>query len=225
MKLILCLLVGVFAVTQMSGCSGGGNAQAGTIPPVISNASTPAPVNPDWSFLVGTTWIVPPTDLNAYQLQGAGAPTSGSSPTAPPTVVQLQDQTVYKITGYANGYFWGIISVTLGIGSTGTSPVTACGTVLSPITPEGGLILGITNSQAPFVQNWANGQMVWKSVNGVDQWTMENWKVGTYVHWAHMIQTVPGDLYYSNLPYLGTSVPSVLNAPGCSSAWSPVAPS
>lgn len=221
MRLVLCLLITFGIVTQLGGC-GVGNAE--TPSPVIADATTPAPTNPDWSFLLGTTWIVPPSDLNAYQLQGSGAPTASSQATLPPTIVRIQDQTVYQITGYANGYFWGVISVTLGVGSAGSSPVTACGTVLSPITPEGRLILGITNSQNPFVQNWANGQMVWKSVNGVDQWTMENWKVGTYVHWAHMIQTVPGDLYYNNLPYLGTSVPTVLNAAGCSSAWSPVGP-
>jgi hypothetical protein len=222
MRLILCSLVVVFSAGQLSGC---GPSRAQPISNVVSDATTPAPTNPDWSFLVGTTWIVPPSDLNAYQLQGTGAPTGNSPTTSPPTIVRLQDQTVYQITGYENGYFWGVISVTLGVGSAGTSPVTACGTVLSPITPEGSLILGVNNSQAPLIQNWASGQMVWKSVNGTDQWTMENWKFGGYVHWAHMIQTVPGDIYYNNLPYLGTAVTDVLNAPGCASAWRPVSPS
>ena len=182
MRLIFCSLVVVFSAGQLSGC---GPSRAQPISNVVSDATTPAPTNPDWSFLVGTTWIVPPSDLNAYQLQGTGAPTGNSPTTSPPTIVRLQDQTVYQITGYENGYFWGVISVTLGVGSAGTSPV----------------------------------------VNGTDQWTMENWKFGGYVHWAHMIQTVPGDIYYNNLPYLGTSVTDVLNAPGCASAWRPVSPS
>jgi hypothetical protein len=224
MRLILFSAAAIFLVSQITGC---GNSDAQSPTPVIANATTPAPINPDWSFLAGTTWIVPPTNLNAYELQGTALPTGGSPTTNPPTIVRLQDQTVYQITGYANGYFWGLFSVTLGVGSTGTSPASACGTLLSPITPEGNLIISTTTLQTPLTQNWGTGQMVWKKVNGVDQWTMQNWKVGGYVHWAYMIQTTsaPSDPYWLNLPYLGVSVPTVLNAPGCASNWTPVNPS
>lgn len=48
----------------------------------------------DWRWLNGTTWYVPSSGLPAYVY-------------TPPnnTLTPVQDQTVYTITGYRNGYF------------------------------------------------------------------------------------------------------------------------
>ena len=179
----------------------------------------------DWSWLKNTIWIVPPENLVAYELQGTGIGTMGTRTTTPPTITKLQDQTVYKITGFnqsgTSSYFWGYFYVAVQAGSNKLQ--SSCGTLLSPITSDGDLIISTTTKQKPLQQNWGTGKMVKKTINGVEQWTMLNWKVGGYVHTAYMIQTVPGDVYYNNLPFLGTSVDSVLSSSKCTN-WIPVSP-
>ena len=157
-----------------------------------------------WKWLKGTIWVVPPGGVTAFQLLGAGPPTSDIPPTTPPTLVRLQDQTVYEITGYSRGYFWGRIVVALG--APGVATTYTCGTVLSPITPEGNLILSSTLNQAPVVQQWGSGMMVMKG----KQWTMQNWKAGGYAHWAYMVQARPNSTIYNKLPFVGISVPDML---------------
>ena len=179
----------------------------------IQPAWTKPPFKTDWSFLSGTTWIVHPENLPAAELQGNALGTLNQQPTNPPTITPLLDQTVYQITGYKGGYFWGVFGVTLG--APNNAPESACGTLLSPITPYGDLIISTTTSQGnlpvvPPSQNWGTGKMVWMNVDGIDQWTMLNWKVGGYVHWAYMIQVHPGDQYWNNLPWVGTSVTDFL---------------
>src|SRR5215467_14517338 len=53
----------------------------------------------DWSSLQDTYWYVPPASLPALQLD----PDSG-------TLNWVIDQTVWHITGYREGYFWGVSS-------------------------------------------------------------------------------------------------------------------
>jgi hypothetical protein len=50
----------------------------------------------DWQWLVGTFWIVPAGNLSAPVFA-----TDRSDP------VWMSDQTVWQITGAANGYVWG----------------------------------------------------------------------------------------------------------------------
>ena len=188
--------VGFAAAAAKSDPQGSGGAGA---------AAHKAPRGTDaWKWLKGTFWVVPPGGVTAFQLLGAGPPTSDIPPTTPPTLVKLQDQTVYEITGYSRGYFWGRIVVALG--APGVATTYNCGTVLSPITPEGSLILSSTLNQAPVVQQWGSGAMVKKG----KQWTMQNWKAGGYAHWAYMVQAKPNSTIYNKLPFVGISVPDML---------------
>ena len=190
---------------------------------------TPAPQVTEWSLLKDTYWIVYPEYTPAYELQGNSLATNGLPKTVPPTITRILDQTVYYIQDVdPRGYFWGLFGVTLVDPSwdNGSNPQSSFGTLLSPITPHGDLIISTTTNQGsssqPPTQNWGTGKMVWMNVDGQDQWTMQNWKVGSYVHWAYMIQAKPGDKYWDSLPLTHQSVPEFLAAG--QSTWAPVNP-
>ena len=59
-------------------------------------AQTPPPTRLDWAWLADTTWIVPPADLPAMQLDPRDDATTW-----------VVDQTVWQIQGYLTGYLWG----------------------------------------------------------------------------------------------------------------------
>jgi len=190
---------------------------------------TAAPQVLEWTLLKDTYWIVYPEYTPAYELQGNSLATNGLPRTVPPTITRILDQTVYYIQDVdPRGYFWGLFGVTLVDPSwdNGSNPSSSFGTLLSPITPHGDLIISTTTNQGsssqPPTQNWGTGKMVWMNVDGQDQWTMQNWKVGSYVHWAYMIQAKPGDKYWDSLPLTHQSVPEFL-ANG-QSTWAPVNP-
>ena len=179
----------------------------------IKPARSKAPYVENWaSVLLDTYWIVYPEGLPAYELQGNSIGTIGYLPTeTPPVISAIQDQTVYHIQNLASGgrYFWGTIAVFLmdPYYNYTETPQTQCGTVLSPILADGSLIFSATTSQAPDLrQNWGTSRMVWMNVNGIDQWTMENWTGDKYVHIAYMIQAKPGHKYWDDLPLIHKSV-------------------
>jgi len=197
---------------------------------VVKAPLTPAPNVTNWSLLKDTYWIVVSKYTPAYELQGNSLGTIGLPKTDPPTITRILDQTVYYIQDVDPlGYLWGYVGVTLVDPSwdKGSHPQTTYGTLLSPITPAGDWILSTTVNQGNTAlqepsQTWATGKMAWMNVDGVDQWTMENWKVGGYVHWAYMIQSKPGDEYWDSLPVTNQSIPEFL-APAKAS-WEPVNP-
>lgn len=159
-----------------------------------SKASTPTD---KWAWLAGTTWVVPPNNVRGYMLAG------GNPPNSPPNLIELNDQTVYTIEGYKNGYFWGTFVLALQR-SNGGPVIYECSSMLSPISPDGDLLIGSTMANG--VQNMGVGNMV--KVKG--QWTMKNLKVGGYTHWAYMVQSKPTDASYNDLPFVHLSVPEML---------------
>jgi len=186
-----------------------------------------APLVKNWApILKDTYWMVYPEHLPAFELQGNSLGTVGLPKEVPPKISALQDQTVYYIQDADPvGYFWGYVAVYLvdPYWETGSHPQKSCGTLLSPIIPDGSLILSFTTQQTPIVrQNWATGKMVWMNVDGEDQWTMNNWKVEGYNHWAYMIQTYQGHKYWEDLPLVHTSVTNFLE--NCTAEWQPVNP-
>lgn len=147
----------------------------------------------DWQWLNGTTWIVPPTGLLAYVY----APELNQ-------LVPVQDQTVYMITGYRNGYFWGRTATMLGDGAV------TCKALVGSVTPEGKIYLTFTDQ--PYVTGTSTttigvGNMVKKG----NQWTMANqMSTGTSSaqvgHWAYMVQSRPGSASWYSLPGVNMSV-------------------
>jgi hypothetical protein len=150
-----------------------------------------------WSWLDNTYWYVPPANLPAVLYNSSTG-----------TVVPVNDQTVYHISTYKNGYFWGQSATQLG------SSQPSYSTMLGSVTPEGRILLTFTatsNNTSPSITE-GFGEMQRKRA----QWTMENQmftapnetlQIG---HWAYMVQTRPGLPSWKSLPSAGVSVPAFL---------------
>ncbi len=73
--------------------------------------STPT-TSSDWSWLLNTYWYVPEENLLAYEVVASTG-----------AITPIQDQTVFQITGYDGGYFWG---KTVYSSATSRAPATRC---------------------------------------------------------------------------------------------------
>lgn len=150
----------------------------------------------DWNWINGTTWIVPPSGLPAYVYSPAQN-----------QLVPVQDQTVYTITGYRNGYFWGRTATKLG-----SNPVT-CKALVGSVTPEGNIYLTFTDQ--PYSEGSTTTIGVGNMVLKVYQWTMANqMSTGSSAaqvgHWAYMVQSMPGSASWHSLPGVNMSVPEFM---------------
>ena len=151
-----------------------------------------------WAWLANTYWYVPTSNLPATLFSS----TTGS-------LTAVSDQTVFHITGYRNGYFWGKVVTQLGSSSASSS------SMVGSVTPEGRVLLSFTqtsSSSSPSVTE-GFGQMQRKR----GQWTMENQMFTSPTeqlqigHWAYMVQTHPGLPSWNSLPSAGVSVPTFLS--------------
>jgi hypothetical protein len=147
----------------------------------------------NWSILNGTTWIVPKANLAAVSFDSSTQ-----------VISKTKDQTVYQITGYRDGYFWGPAAAKVGNG-----PI-VCKSLVGSVTPQGQVMLFFTqtlgNGQTTLLQGF--GQMIRKG----GEWTMQN-QTGTssMAHWAYMVQSKPGDATWNSLPGVGVSVDTFLS--------------
>jgi hypothetical protein len=161
------------------------------------SAVVQAPTVRRWSWLADTYWYVPTRNLPAVLYDS----TTGS-------LLPVSDQTVFQITGYREGYFWG--KTVTQLGSSSASPSNMVGSV----TPQGRVLLTFTTTSAnsaPLVTE-GFGEMTRKS----GQWTMENQMFTSpnetlrLGHWAYMVQTRPGMPSWNSLPGVDESVPTFL---------------
>lgn len=142
-----------------------------------------------------STWIVPPQTLLAYFYDSA-------------EFSSITDQTVWVISSYNQGYFFGqsyaalnnsILSQRYLAGSV-TSEGKVYITFYSGTASSTDLINGIgslsmkSSGQCYFTMQMNSGQ---NSVSGV-------------THWSYMIPVNPGDVFYNNLPGTNMSVPQFL---------------
>ncbi len=163
-----------------------------------------------WQWLAHTYWYVP----NEY------LPAIASSP-ALKSPIPVSDQTVYYISNYAHGYFWGTTAVSYTpAGGSAASDRVSCLQLVGSVTPEGRVHLTFTplgsksspssgSSSEPTI---GLGTMT-RQWSG---WTMENQMstvaVGDVLltHWAYMYQCKPSEPCYAELPGVGVSVPEFL---------------
>ncbi|MGH7048191.1 MAG: hypothetical protein ACREE2_17585 [Stellaceae bacterium] len=168
-----------------------------------------------WQWLAHTYWYVPSDNLLAL----------ASSPSlAQP--VPVSDQTVYYISNYAGGYFWGITAVSYSrSGTASSSDGVSCLQVVGSVTPEGAVHLTFTSLDA---QATPSGSSTSEPTTGIgtmtrqrSQWTMENQMstvaVGNLLltHWAYMYQCKPSAPCFAQLPGVKLSIPQFLSP--CSS--------
>jgi hypothetical protein len=158
-------------------------------------STSPAPTVNRWSWFTNTYWYVPSPNVPATLFNVKAG-----------TLQPIQDQTVFHITGYRLGYFWG--STVTQFGSNAPTASTMNGTV----TPEGKVLLTFTstgNGSSPSITQ-GFGTMHRK----FGQWTMENQMSSSpnqqfqISHWAYMVQTRPGQSSWSSLPFVNVSVPT-----------------
>jgi hypothetical protein len=163
----------------------------------------PAAVPSDWNWLADTYWCVPIESLPALRFD----PSEN-------TLAWVVDQTVWHVTGYRDGYFWGV-SVTLLRDAGEELPQRGPGSkpmifsMLGSITPEGRVYL-------TFLSNLSGSATIGigRAVPHGHGWSLEmqmsSGDKNRTSHWAYMVQTRPGEPSWDPLPGIGLSVPQML---------------
>lgn len=163
----------------------------------------------NWSWLQDTYWYVLPENLPALQFDPDDE-----------TLNWVVDQTVWHITGYRDGYFWGVSATLLvtsadGAPKHGAGSTPVCFTMLGSITPEGRVHLTFIPSQASSSRMATIG--IGCAVRHRGDWSLEmqmsSGNDTRTAHWAYMTRVRPDDASWESLPGVGLSVPQMLN--GC----------
>jgi len=175
--------------------------------PVDSNPS-------DWNWLKDTYWYVPPGSLPALQMDDD-------------TLSWVIDQTVWHITGYRDGYFWGVSATLIrrqGEQDTpkGRGPGPVCFSMFGSITPEAQIHLTFIvqrkmSSSPPTIGIGRAIQHQAVDHQGLphqDGWSLEMQMSSgdrtQTAHWASMTRVRPGDPAWETLPGVDLSVPEML---------------
>lgn len=161
-----------------------------------------------WQWLVGTFWIVPAGNLSA--------PLFASDRDQP---IWLSDQTVWQITGHANGYFWGNAAVRMVPATQGSEPSSPVAQRLTAsITPEAGVHMTFIPlaTKGDAQGSIGIGHMRWRDGAWMAEMQMSaplgsNQRI---LHWAYMVQCKPGDAEWQQLPGTGQSLPEFMKAAG-----------
>jgi hypothetical protein len=134
------------------------------------------------------------------------------------TLAWIVDQTVWHITGYRDGYFWGICSVLVhdasdDVPSHGRSARPTGLALLGSITPEGSVHLTFVPGAALTSRSATIGLgRAIEHEGGIAlEMQMSTGILERTAHWAYMTQTKPGDSSWDALPGVGLSVPEMLD--------------
>lgn len=148
----------------------------------------------DWRWLEGTYWYCAADSMPAIQTLGEDA------------FEWVIDQTVWSITGYEDGYFWGTASALLT--PAGEEPDVGGKrdmTFFASITPQGQV--QITFVQSALGTTVGTGRMTTDRGEPSFEMQMSSGPgAALTVHWAYMVRVERGDPAWSNLPGAGVSV-------------------
>ena len=148
----------------------------------------------DWKWLEGTYWYCAADCMPALQGQGTHS------------FRWVIDQTVWSITGYRDGYFWGVASVLLTVaGETPYPDGKTDMTFLASITPEGQVVITFIRSAVATTIGTGRGTVHQEKPSFEMQMSSGPGAAPT-VHWAYMMQVRPGDPEWTCLPGAGVSV-------------------
>lgn len=163
----------------------------------------------DWSWLEGTYWYCPAECMPAIQAQRDN------------TFVWTLDQTVWYVSGYEGGYFWGTTSALITpVGDEPDPSSKMDSTFFASVTPEGQVF--ITFVQSAVSTTTGIGRMT--SYRGEPSFAMQMSSgpgVALLTHWAYMLQVTPADPEWESLPGAGISVEEMV---GCIEPPEPVPP-
>ena len=159
-----------------------------------------------WSWLGadgGTYWYVPQANLQAIQWDTD----------TPSAYVSVDDQTVWHIERYDNGYFFGPLVVKF------AGYPRLCQYMIGSVTPSGQVSISFTAVQAIPVGNPSITTGLGKMVPQNGAWTfnmqMASGSTATQIaHWAFMHQCTPDQPCWNNLPGVGQSIPEFLASCG-----------
>jgi hypothetical protein len=167
---------------------GAGHADARAEQPGLS-----APGSSQFNFLRGSTWYVPPQTLPAAQLMLDSGLVEG-----------VIDQTVWQITDYSAGYFWGYSIAMLKRMATGEQiGSTSCSRLLGSVTPAGHVHIAFVPQGDHTTSKSTIGTGYFQNV-APQGWTfeMQTSTGATFVlaHWSYMYQCKAGQPCESRLP-------------------------
>jgi len=154
----------------------------------------------DWNWLTDTYWYVTQPDLPALQLDPDDNALSW-----------LIDQTVWHISGYENGYFWGVTAAVTY--NAGEEPPSRIGhlTMLGTVLPDGRVQITFLSNRRAGSTTIGFGQMVKLGEAWAFEMQMSTERGDNRVlHWANMVQTREGEASWNQLPGTGMSVPQML---------------
>jgi hypothetical protein len=160
-------------------------------------------VDSNWSWLADTYWYVPVESLPALRLD----PSEN-------TLAWIVDQTVWHVTGYRDGYFWGTcVTLLRDAGEEvpergpGSKPMSF--SMLGSITPEGRVHLTFLSSLSGSA-TIGIGRAILHDKGWSLEMQMSSGDRNRTAHWAYMLQTRPGEESWDSLPGVGLSVPEML---------------
>lgn len=128
-----------------------------------------------------------------------------------PRIVTVQDQTVWRITNYSNGYISGISASNIGFGWSYmliVGSVTANGMVKLSFSPRSS-----ANSSDPSTQSITIGDGTLIGEGAGAEFLMQMTAGSPFTsltHWARMLPVTPADSAWSSLPgYPSTGIPDL----------------
>lgn len=166
-----------------------------------ANDGVPAtPTSARWTWLAadgGTYWYVPSAYLPAYRWETSN----------PSAASEVEDQTVWHIDRYENGYFFGPAVAQLDDGQA------ACQYMVGSITPAGRVYIAFTSQ--PTVGSPSVTTGIGDMTETADGWAFAmQMATGSdrrqVAHWASMQQCREGDACWNSLPGTGSSITSML---------------
>lgn len=158
-----------------------------------------------WDFLTNTYWYVPVAYLPALQFSSNDN-----------QLTWCGDQTVWHITGYKNGYFWGACAATFfneGEANAEPPPTIQQSRIIGSVSANGHVLMNFVTGSGK-QESIVTGYGVMVEVEG--QWAfqmqMSTGAGGTQLlHWANMLQTKVGEPSFAKLPGVNYSVPDMLD--------------
>ncbi len=159
-----------------------------------------------WSWLGeggGTYWYVPVENLRAFRWDTA----------TPQNATAIDDQTVWHIERYDNGYIFGPIVVKL------AGIPRLCQYLIGSVTPDGRVYISFNSLQAIPSGTPSLTTGIGQMVRGGREWAFNmqmasGSSTSQVTHWAFMQQCTPADPCWTSLPGLHSSIPELLASCG-----------
>lgn len=153
----------------------------------------------DWQWLVDTYWYVLPAQLPALQYDPDDNALSWAC-----------DQTVWHVTGYRDGYLWGVCATVMQTAGDddGGRPVNLV--LFGSVTPEGRVYLTFVPSARSRSATVGIGRAIAHHGGVSMEMQMTSGSDTRTTHWAYMAQVKPGEPAWEALPGVGISVPQML---------------